>query len=405
MEKPSARSDEPKKVAVLADFSLEGARVSLRSMAEWAREHANWRFILQEGRPHEQTLDPIALRADGVYLSGTFIDLLPVFRRHRIPAVIGDPLPHDWEKDPRLRHVSITKLDSRAVGELAADYFLERRYASFAYVAETDGLLWSHERRDGFVDRLAQAGFPCAVYDGFTRRERTSWFAERPRMVKWLRDLPRPTAVFAAMDGRARLVLDACAEAGLAVPSEIAVLGVDNDPVICETAYPRLSSIRTGGSGALAAQMLDALMAGRAVGDHPLKQHPLGVVTRESTGHNAMAHPRLARALFFIRDHAGTRPLSVSDVVARMGCSRRLAEKLFAEQVGHSVKDEIQRVKFDTVKRLLEETNLSVAEITVRCGFSCESHLSRRFAALFGVTMSDWRHARNEKRAGDRRAP
>lgn len=391
MEHSSARSAEPKKVAILADLSLQGARMFLLNMANWAREHANWRFILQEGRPHEQMLDPIALRADGVYLSGAFLDVLPVLRRHRIPAVVGDPLPCGWETDPRLRDVPVAKLDSRAVGELAADYFLERRYASFAYVAETDGLSWSIERRDGFMDRLAQAGFGCAVYDGFTRREQRSWTAERPRMMAWLAALPKPTAVFAAMDGRARLVLDACAEAGLVVPNEIAVLGVDDDPVICETTYPRLSSIRTGGSGPLAARLLDELMAGRAVANIRPVRHPLVVVTRESTGHNAMAHPRLARALFFIRDHAATRNLSVSDVVAVMGCSRRLAEKLFAEQVGRTVKDEIQRVKFDAVKRLLEETNLSVAEITERCGFSCESHLSRRFSALFGQSMTDWR--------------
>ena len=391
MEHSSAKSAEPKKVAILADLSLQGARMFLLNMANWAREHANWRFILQEGRPHEQTLDPIALRADGVYLSGAFLNVLPVLRRHRIPTVVGDPLPRDWETDPRLRDVPVAKLDSRAVGELAADYFLARRYASFAYVAETDGLSWSIERRDGFMDRLAQAGFDCAVYDGFTRRERRSWTAERPRMMAWLAALPKPTAVFAAMDGRARLVLDACAEAGLVVPSEIAVLGVDDDPVICETTYPRLSSIRTGGSGPLAARLLDELMAGRAIADIQQVRRPLVAVTRESTGHNAMAHPRLARALFFIRDHAATRNLSVSDVVAVMGCSRRLAEKLFAEQVGRTVKDEIQRVKFDAVKRLLEETNLSVAEITERCGFSCESHLSRRFSALFGQSMTDWR--------------
>lgn len=394
MGKNSAKSAQPKKIAVLADLSLEGSRTHLLHMAEWAREHANWRFIIQEGRPHEQALDPIALRADGVYLSGACLDILPHLQRNRIPTVVGDPLPSGWEGDPRLRNVPVIKLDSHAVGELAADYFLERHYTSFAYVAETDGLSWSLERRDGFVARLARAGFTCAVYDGFSRRERRSWIAERPRMMNWLAALPKPTAVFAAMDGRARLVLDACAETNLVVPNEIAVLGVDNDPVICETAYPRLSSIRTGGTGSLAAQLLDALMAGRNVADIHSTQRPRDVVTRESTGHSAMAHPRLARALLFIRDHAGTRNLSVSDVVAEMGCSRRLAETLFTEHVGHTIKEEIQRVKFDVVQRLLEETNLSVAEITERCGFSCESHLSRRFAALNGITMSDWRRTR-----------
>jgi len=391
METVPTASPRPRKVAVLVDLSLQGARTFLLHMAEWVRQNANWRFILQEGRAHEQTLDPIALRADGVYISGDFIDVIPSLRKNHIPFVVGDPLPNGWERLPLLRNMPVAKLNSRIVGEQAADYFLARRYASFAYVAETDNLSWSVERRDGFVSRLADAGFVCKVYDGFTRRERRSWVVERPRMVAWLKSLPKPTAIFAAMDGRARLVLDACAEAGIVVPNEIAVLGVDDDPVICETTYPRLSSVRTGGSGALAAQMLDSLMAGNPLSEHRQTQNPLSIVTRESTGHNAMSNPLLAKALLFIRDRGGAVNLTVSDVVAEMGCSRRLAEMLFAEQIGCTIKDELVRVKFNTVKRLLAETNLSVAAITERCGFSSESHLSRRFTALFGVTMSEWR--------------
>ena len=246
------------------------------------------------------------------------------------------------------------------------------------------------------METLAKAGFGCEVYDGFSAWEKRNWLAERPRMSRWLGSLPKPIAVFAAMDGRARLVLDACAEAGLVVPNEIAVLGVDNDPVICETSFPTLSSIRTGGfrRGEETARILDALMHGRKAPDSRLSMGPITVVTRGSTGHDAMRNPLLAKALVFIRDQAGVSNVSVMDVVAEMNCSRRFAEMLFRDLIGRTVKEEIRRVKFERVQTLLEQTNIPFRAIAERCGFACESHLSFLFRKRFGTTMREWRKAK-----------
>ncbi|MBQ6246121.1 MAG: substrate-binding domain-containing protein, partial [Kiritimatiellae bacterium] len=139
------------------------------------------------------------------------------------------------------------------------------------------GLYWSAERRRGFEETLAKAGFDCAVYDRFTVRERTSWPVERRRLIAFLQELPKPTAVFAPMDGRARLVLEACLIARLRVPEEIAVLGVDNDQLLCESTVPTLSSIHTGGfrRGQIAAEMLDALMHGREPRERAVSLPPI----------------------------------------------------------------------------------------------------------------------------------
>lgn len=360
--------------------------------------------MVREGRPGEQRFDPLRFGLDGVIACCDDLASLRKLHAKGVPIVLCDPFPSDLSKLGTLRDVPSVKMDSRAVGVLAAEYFLERKYASFAYVAETSALSWSAERRDGFTGRLAEAGFTCTTYDGFSKREKQNWLVERPRMMRWLGALPKPTAIFAAMDGRARLVLDACAEAGVVVPNEIAVLGVDNDPLICETSYPSLSSIRTGGfrRGEQAAGVLAALMSGASIPETHKYVEPFAVVTRESTGHDAMRNPLLAKALVFIWAHAGSERCSVSDVVAEMGCSRRLAEMLFAERIGRTVKEEIDRVKFDRVKALLRETNLPVSEIADRCGFSCESHLSFRFAKRFGLSMTDWRrrHGWNAPPAG-----
>ena len=172
----------------------------------------------------------------------------------RAPVVLlEDPAPAGRRPEGSpLSSAPCVRMDSRGVGRMAADYFLARGYTSFAYVDETQGLFWSAERREGFAESVRAAGFPCAVFGGpFTARERAHWSAERPRMMRFLLSLPRPTAILAAMDGRARLVLEACSAAKLRVPEEIAVLGVDDDPLLCEAPRRPRPCLRPVGRPAL----------------------------------------------------------------------------------------------------------------------------------------------------------
>lgn len=381
----------PLRIALLTDITLSGHRHFVTDFALWAREHAFWHILLQEGRENEQFLDPIALMADAAIVGGNHIEYLPKLRRHRIPFIVIDPLPNNWRKLSTLRHATIERLDSFKIGTMAAEYFLERRYTSFAFVAEPNNHYWTVERQQGFMARLKQDGYTCQLYNEFSDKDQSDWIHERPRLMAWLTALPKPTAVFAAMDGRARLVLDACAVCGIKVPNEIAVLGVDNDQVLCETAYPRLSSISITGRGQIVAARLDARLKKLPVERIDMPKETYAVVERESTGHNAMANPFLARGLLFIRKNAHTTNLRVDDVVTTMGCSRRLAEQLFMTHVGHTIKKEIEILRFREVKRLLKETNLSIAAIAETCAFKNESHLSRRFAQLFGMTMTTCR--------------
>ena len=217
-------------------------------------------------------------------------------------------------------------------------------------------------------------------------------------MIRFLRELPKQTALFAAMDGRARLVLDACAEAGIGVPEEMAVLGVDDDPIICESSVPALSSIRMGAfrRGQKAAEMLDALMRGQTVRQANVVMEPLSVVTRESTGYDAMRDPAIARALRFIHSEAARRNIGVADVVQAAGCSRRYVEQHFRSQLSASVRDVILRTKLERVRSLLEESSLSIGEIAAQCGNMNESHLAVLFKKATGLSMSDYRKQNRE---------
>ena len=253
----------------------------------------------------------------------------------------------------------------------------------------------------------AVAGFGCAVYDKSAKAEERSWLSEhdndwrtteRRELGRFLQGLPKPTAVFAPMDGRARLVLAACRNTGIKVPEEIAVLGVDNDPLLCESTIPTLSSIHTGGfrRGQIAAEMLDALMHGREPRERTVSLPPISVVTRGSTGYAAMSDPTISKAIAFIRNHADAGGIDVSDIVRAAGCSRRYLELRFRSRLGHSIRDELLGERLERVKTLLSSTNLSIGEITSRTGFLRESHLGLLFRKATGATMLQWRRENRE---------
>jgi LacI family transcriptional regulator len=197
------------------------------------------------------------------------------------------------------------------------------------------------------------------------------------------------------MDGRGRQVLDACMGANLTVPDEVAVLGVDNDDLICDATFPTMSSIQTNSqqTGFLLAEHLDALMSGKRLSRRVFPTMPTRVVTRRSTDATVIRDPQVARALEFIWRNAGHQPISVADVVAQIGASRRFAERHFKSVTGRTILDEIRRVRLERVCTLLAESNLPISEITRECGFERESYLSRLFRQRFDQTMSAYRTA------------
>jgi LacI family transcriptional regulator len=389
----------PPQVALLFETNEQAHRDILRGVLRYEQIHGPWSLHVAEGRAGEQRL-PALKGWNGSGMIGVIQNraYAEAVLAADVPAVLIDPLDAVQLPDGLLQRHSVFASDLRAIGELAADYYLERGFTYFGFVGEIHDINWSRERGAAFAARVHAVGHQCEMYGPLTAHERQDWSRERQRLCTWLTALPKPAAVFVAMDVRGRQVLDACRMAGLRVPHEVAVLAVDNDELICGSTMPPLSSIAldTDRMGFEAARLLDQLMR-RARGRRPRRVErvfpPLKVVTRRSTETIPIADPVVARALEYIWLNAQN-PVGVPEIVQHSGVSRRSLEMRFRACVGVTLQDELQRTRLKRVRALLAETNHSVRAIAHACGFTSASYLGKVFRRTFGMTMTQYRAQR-----------
>jgi LacI family transcriptional regulator len=206
--------------------------------------------------------------------------------------------------------------------------------------------------------------------------------------------LPKPVGIMGCYDIRGRELLNACREAGIAVPFEVAVVGVDNDELICELAEPRLSSVipNVHRTGYEAAALLDRMMSGEHVPPGAYLIPPLGVATRQSSDMLAIDDPEIAKALQFIRQHA-CEGIKVEDILETLPLSRRIFESRFKQLTARTPHEEILRVQIDRVKQLLTQTDMSHEAIAHRCGFRHAEYMSVAFKRVVGMPPGRFRDA------------
>ena len=380
-------------VMVLLEMSNKINRDRMQGILRYERLYGPWRLHIVEGKRFEQPFrDLESLGVNGILAGTTLTDLLEPVMSACVPTVLFDPLgPYADKGNPLFRHSTMT-CDSVSVGRLGAEYLLEQGFSHFAFVGDIWDSNWSLKRQDGFVCRLAESGAGCEVYRTPSDDARSDWGIEQKDMAAWLAGLPKPVGVMASNDVRGRQVLDTCLMADISVPDQVAVLGVDNDELICSTTNPPMSSILrdTEGSGYYAAQMLDNLMRGRGKKKESVQYGPLRVVGRQSTEKLQFTDRLAVKAVEFIRINSGI-GMNVADVVKHLKVSRRLAELRFRQAVGHSIHDELQGARLAQVRRLLQETELSIAEITDQCGYESESYLGLVFRKHYRTTMRQCR--------------
>lgn len=373
-----------KKIALVIENSREYGRGLVRGIAAFGQERRDWllRLITPADIEGACSLDGY----DGVIARIADTRTCQALARCRKPVV--DVFSH-FEGTGFVR----VETDHTRVGRLAAEYFLTKGYESFAYCGFS-GTAYSDTRRDAFVARLAQEGRDCAVYGQDEPPDDSVVFNETPdspkdprALTRWFRTLKFPTAVFCANDLRALQLLQIANESGIDVPRDAAILGVDNDALLCTFSTPPLSSIDPNafGVGRAAARLLQAAMDDppRKKSRPPFRVAPGELIERASTEHHPVSPTWFAEALVHI-DRNISRPISAADVVDAAGKSSTAVEKRFRAAFGMSVGKYILSMKMKEAARLLSEGRLSVKEVAARTGFNSPQYFCRSFRAYFG---------------------
>jgi LacI family transcriptional regulator len=281
--------------------------------------------------------------------------------------------------------------DSQSISQMAADHLIERGYTHFAYCG-FDRIRWSQLRGAFFSEYIQQAGHHNTVYTQPRLGKRLQWEQEQSYMAQWLKSLTTPVAIFACNDDRARHVIEACKIANIDVPTEIAVLGVDNDEFVCELSDPPLSSIalNTEWAGFEAAKLLDDMMHRGIKHDVEIVIKPTHVLTRQSTDMLAIRDPDVAKAVNYIQLNA-KKLIQVDDVVNATTLSRRVLEKRFRNYIHCSILEKIHHNHIRQIIQILIETNLSVSEIASIMGYPSDKHIARTFRKYTGMSPLAYR--------------
>lgn len=388
-------SDVPK-VALLVETARGYGREVLQGIVRYARLHGPWAFYVTPGdfvqalpQMEEWGGTGIIARIETARVAKAILDT-------RLPVVAMDLSEAQLAPGSPWAGVCQLSSDSEGAMRLAIEHLVEKGLREFGFVG-ISGKIWSDRRQQAFVRQMAEAGRSPHVYPA-GRRHRIPWSREQTIMARWLAGLPKPVGVIACNDDRGREVLAACRQARLRVPEELAVVGVDNDELLCDLSDPPLSSVALNAerAGFEAAAVLDQLMAGRIGKPRRLLAAASGVVARRSTDVLLHEDPEVAAALRFIHDNAG-RPIRVYDVVASLGAARRTLEIRFRQALGRSIHAEIQRARLERARRLLLETDLALPKVAQACGFGSPSYLAAVFHRNLGMTPVKYR-ANNRNR-------
>ena len=363
----------------------------MAGVAAYMRKVDNWSVYIEENSLADQSLPDLRTwHGDGIIADFDDPRVAAHVTASKIPSV-GFGGGFGWY-DPASR-IPYFYPDNRAISRLAAGHLLDRGFHHFAFCGYPASILngWSQERSREFAGRVGESGFECRTYTGRHRSTR-DWEGFRASLAQWLASLPKPVGLMAADDKRARQVLEVCRLTGIRVPDEVAVIGVDNDEMLCQLSHPSLSSVESGAwrLGHEAAALLDRLMSGRGPRKQKFFADPEGVVTRRSTDVLAVDDAEVARAVAMIRDNAAV-GITAQEVCDAVKLSRSTLELRFKQAMGRALFAEIRGVQLKRVESLVRESNLTLKQIAAQCGFASVQHMTTLFAARYGSPPAGYR--------------
>lgn len=281
---------------------------------------------------------------------------------------------------------SVSNDDCRA-GEWAGQHLLQGGFEHY-YFCGVPELLWSQRRRDGFLKSISPMTFVDSFYESLSWWESTTSSDE---LAQWLSTLPKASAIFCCHDATAVKVSRACDQAGLAIPQHLAIMGVDDDDVLCELSRPPLTSIPLNVQeiGYRAAETLASLMDGE--GGEAVFVSPMSVVERSSTQIYHCKDPLMVEIMQYIFQRS-LEGINVANLLMTFGIQRRNLELRFKKAYGTSPLKAMSKVKINRALQLLKVGDLNTKTIAEHCGYQSLGAFHTAFKKFTGHTPTEMKH-------------
>lgn len=387
------------KVLFISDFTESFANNILKGIADYSRQKDQWSICrMPLHYKNKIGIEGVVRWAkewgvDAVIGTFDITDNLSLFRDEGIIVVAQD-------YKTRFKTVPNLTSDYRKTGRMAAEFYMDRGFSNFGFFGLTD-VCWSDERRDGFKETVVSSGPNVSFHEYIMKEEEHRWFYDKDSLVKWLHDLPKPIGILACDDNQGNNLIEACHSAGIEVPEEISIIGVDNDNLLCDISVPTLSSIQIDieQGGFMAAKMIDALVHNPDMDCRDIVMKPIRIIERVSTASFAKSDPEIQKAIRFIHQNK-YRKISVQDVMGEVALSRRLLERRFKSVTGKAVYQYISELRLKAFADMLQESTEPVVNIALHLGETDVKSISKRFKAVYGYTPNEWRQIKSGKFKG-----
>jgi LacI family transcriptional regulator len=378
------------KIILLTDFGEEYSKNLLRGITRYSKDHGPWTFCKMPTYFRETIgIDGILQwakewEADGIIGQFYNDEEVKKFTQANIPVIA---------QDFKERFTDIPNItgDYRATGRLGAEYFLKKGFKNFAFYG-FGNIVWSRERAEGFGERIEEAGYEVHYHELQESSTTDLWYYKPSALSEWLKSLPKPIALLTCDDNQGHHITEAARHAGIRIPDEVSVLGVDNDEMICDLSDPPLSSIELDSekSGYEVARLMEQMIASKTCSGPDVIVKATQVVTRHSTDIFASKDKYIVSALKYIHCNLD-KNLKVDQVLKEVPLSRRSLEKRFMLTTGYPVYEYIYNQRIERFTQLLLETDMTIFEIALDLGLSDSKNIARQFKQIKGLTPMEYR--------------
>lgn len=325
-----------------------------------------------------------AWRADVVIGGFEEDDDLSLFRKNGILVIA-----QDFKK--KFTSVPNITADYIGTGRMAARFYIDRGFRNFAFVG-FHNVCWSDERLDGYKREINESVHGATLYEYYMKDIDFHWFYERDSLSAWLKSLPKPIGIMACDDNQGSHLIEACQMARIKVPTEVSIIGVDNDDLLCNMTMPTLSSICIDieDGGYKTAKLIEQLVENPDARYEDIVLKPIKIAERISTAAFATEDAEIQKAVRFIHQCCH-RKISVNDVMHEVALSRRLLERRFKAVTGQSIYQYISNLKLKAFTEMLLDTNEQVINIALSLGENDTKSISKRFKQVYGCAPNEYR--------------